>query len=251
MALEDTYLRLDLDYTYSQFAALTTEQQKSIALQIGNQPVSFRPFIDARNHQRQITGAYGRDSRMIPDNRSLTVGRNGFNMPISHLSRMSIAQVEMLSEMVKKGAITATVKNKGLTPGSDPSDWRDGYEITAEEIRDYFIQPRSLWEGITSTGSAPTTEDEFVFLPGHFDSQIILEQNAIGNVDNTTTITVYTYNPVDGSVSEVAEFTNVGDERIRLGEDLRHPYLLPVVTAIAGTDPEVNISLGFVYTRAG
>ncbi|GAF79028.1 unnamed protein product, partial [marine sediment metagenome] len=105
------------------------------------------------------------------------------------------------------------------------------------------------WTGLTAVqvvASVLTSIEHFLYVPRYFEGKVIIEVSGNGA---GVGISLYTFNEHDNTISFVATYpSGTGNFRIEIPEKDRHPFLIPVLTAISsGT---VAIKAGFSMVRS-
>lgn len=250
MPLTDTFLRLAVNTAHPKVAAMTPEARKNVVVTLWVDSSGFNGHYPGEGATK-INGLGGFDSRMAATSRGLSIGASRpHEMPLSRFSGLNRSTVGELSRLIEKGLLTATLINRGTTVGTTGSSWRDGFLLTAEEISNYTIYPRSVWTGLAAAGVAPAAdEDNFIYLPftgGKLQVQVT-DTTANGG-DHA--ITLYGFNPVDSSVVELFQTgVTVGNIVYEI-DSPQFSHIIPVPTTLeAGLD--LDIALGVSIAPGG
>jgi len=251
MALNDTYVRLELNYAHSSLSGLSLQAQRSAVFGAGKGGAAFV------NHSRSLRSAQkrigGKDG-LVGDSKSVYVGRNGVMLPLSELWRMHQRTVQDLADGIAKGIITAKVFNKGRTmstivgiDNTDNNSWAsdDGWTLTADEMERMYIEPRKLYQDIVADPAAVAADiDKFLYIPRYGSSKMVFEVGIAGGA-GPLVLDVYSWNPVTNIVTLVhSEPGLTASQRIEV-DDLP-PYIHPVITGIVGETVQINVGVSSV-----
>ena len=250
MALTDTFMKLAIDRTHSAIANIPDAQKSAMVLHIGPGNVAYQPHQFDEIYQKTLNTPGG--GAIFPDNASLIVGAKApFYMSISQLGIMNISQVQELYQVVKKGLVIPTVINKGTTVGDASTEWRDGFIVTADEIRTYFIEPRTVWTGVTAAQADPTADiDDFIYLPAYPTTTPIVEVIQTAGPASTFDVQIWAYNPSEGTVALVLELIDKAESfRIKLQDVEFNQYLIPIISRIGSGTPTLDINVGMQIAR--
>jgi len=249
MALSDTFLKLEIDTSYAGFSDLTSEALNSLVLHVGPGHIAFQPFQNAE-YQQNLTSTLGHAGRVSADPISLVIGAKApYFMPLNQWGLMNLSQVQELSQLIKKGVVTATLHNRGETVGGSGLEWRVGFNVDDQEIRSYSVQPRSVWEAVTASQSVPAAgADNFIYIPGTPRVYPIIECQEATTVDYD--IQVYAFNPISNAVALIAEFLNRKGTFVERLNDVEYSqYIIPIVSRVGGV-VNIDVNVGLQIERA-
>lgn len=250
MALDDTFMKLAIDRTHPSMATIPASQQSAMVLHIGPGNVAYQPHQFDEIYQKTLNAPGG--GTIFPDNASLIVGAKApFYMPVNQLGMMNVSQVQELYQVVKKGLVIPTIINKGETVGDVAGEWRTGFTVTADEIRTYFIEPRTVWEGVTAAQADPTADiDDFIYLPAYPTASPIIEVIQTAGPASTFDVQIWAYNPSENKVSLVLELIDKpGSFRIKLQDVEFNQYFLPIISRIGSGTPTLDVNVGMQIAR--
>jgi len=253
MALEDTYINLEINTSHSFYDSLETVQQRALVVMCGKggaAAVHHAPGNRAR--QAHFSGLSGHSSRMVGDSKSLAIGRGGLRLPLSQLWSLNRRTVEDLAEYVgdgSSGILTARLLNRGRTmtgaaTASNALMEPIGPKLTGQELARQYIEPRLLWDGIVANQVAPVASytDEFLYLPRLAGSKLLVDIVFQAGADSCT-LTVYSYNPSTDTVVAIYSATGVASS-MRLELDVTSPWVLPMITAgIAASTLDISVGV--------
>lgn len=245
MAMSDTYIELKIDPTYPKYAALSATQLRGLMLHIPRGNISFAANtfgqLEGAAHLGGIAGS--NLSRWTGGAKDIFVGYRGASIPFMLWYAANHVLSRQLAEYVRKGNITAIVRNKGnLIATTDVgSAWRDGFELLPEELNSYTVYPRLLRAGIVAAETRPSDDiEDFVYLPKYTDSKAVVEITGTGQ---TVEITLWVYNPATGkaTVADIQDTVASADPR-RIVFDLKHGnYVMPVISAMAAGTADIHV----------
>jgi len=250
MALDDTYLNLEINTSHAYYTGLHTVQQRALVLMCGKGgAAAVHHAAGNRTRQAHYAGLAGYSSRLVGDSKSLAIGRGGLRMPLSQLWSLNRRTVEDLAEYVGNGTsgiITARLLNRGRTvtgaaTAANAFMEAIGPKLTGQEIARQYIEPRLLWDGVVANQAAPAASaDQFLYLPRLAGSKLVIDIEFQVGADSCT-LTVYSYNPTTNTVLAVYSATGIASS-MRIELDSLPPWVLPRITAgLAASTLDISV----------
>jgi len=253
MALETSYIKLEINYAYAQFVALSAQARRSLALGIGKDETAAGVYVEGAVRSQRRMG-------LVRDSKSLWVGRGGLTVPLEQLWLLGERTRRELSEYVNVGAMTAKVVNAGRElseiagiPSNDPAAWgyADGFVLTGSEITRFCIEPRILYKDIIADPALPAADsDRFIYIPQQgglsgLNTLVIEVSRSVGA--SVIGLSLYAFNPITSAVYLDSTEANVVGRRIEMLPS--SAWIHPVVTGIAGDT--LRVHLGANFGRSG
>jgi len=250
--LDDTYLKLEIDTSFPQYAALSTTQLSSMVVGIGGGNNSFIPFIPPGSEygSEGMTGLAGHTGRLNPTNAAIQIGRNGLELSVDALRSMNTVHVARLADEVIKGKLTVKLLNRGETVGSAGTPWRDGATLTGSDIQRRGMAAQKLWDNITDNqdpAALLTSAELFMYLPRLGGTlEFLIDPISVAGA-GPLTVDLYGWS-VAASKPYLIETNSValsGTELQKITTDAMDPFVIMVITAGLADGDDVDVYAGF------
>lgn len=248
MALENTRVVCTLDYTHAAYAALTGPAKAAAVFCCGKGGAAFIGHNRRQRRQQRGMGALG---GLVGDSKSFLIGRNGAWLSLPDLWLTHERTRRDLAEGIAKGAVQARVINagtglaalSGIEAATDDGWGRTGgFLLTANEVEQQYIEPRKLYEDITS--DVPSTNydgvEKFLHLRRKQGAKIVVDVNRTVGA-GAITLALYAWNPVTEAPMLVETIANAENKRHSF--DVPYAWVHPVVTGVTGGNT-VSVDVG-------